>query len=480
MGRRKQLNRQPKQYSEKIPIIVAIISAIAAIIVAILNSRESIPFASTLTSLVIQDTCEKLVSIGYADRNGLLRSSVQVFTSPQDYDGNRNIYLIVHPLYENDSLWVSETKRNYYGGYLESSVFLPGGEQVELFAVATNNKLQNETAYTIDVLDDNNLIISNKLKCDVPSYTVSRIPEPYVTEFPASDVSSKDKPIGDVRVIYPQYMSTKSTDFVSLTISVPVPKPLFDFYKIKVEAIDVTRVEVAPGPFGVFESDQNRIYVGSIRVADQMEAVLESINLKAFSRQDPIQKIYNNSGGAETTWIWEIEAPNFIGKQNFTISVRAEGHSNPFWRGNFEIDIIELTPVPTTTPLPTDTPPPPPTATQTPTATITPGVTPSPTLTPTQTVLQEFGTTLKKDITTILLWVLGVIGTVVASLYGILKKHLRRQDDIRKFKEDLSKAQKKRDGLELINEIQEQGEIIKKQEDKITELESINWWQFWK
>ena len=98
----------------------------------------------------------------------------------------------------------------------------------------------------------------------------------------------------------------------------------------------------------------------------------------------------------------------------------------------------------------------------------------------TPTILQVFGEDIKHNFTTVLLWTLGILGGVGSAITGLGIKHLKRLDNIKKLEEEMKVLKEKQENIILVDDIQTQVYETKKIDEKIRQMKSISWWQFWK
>lgn len=339
--------------------------------------------AAQLPVFTIEDTCESLFqgedfsNIDY----GLARTTVHGYST---FDlGDSTIYLIVEDKY--GQLWVSDRTQIIIGGW-SAYAYVREGEPSTIFAVAGDAGFMEGQIHN-SILDPavfgyiSSEYVTNSISCNVPSSTDPLTREPNSTEIPEGTKASTENPVGEVLVIYPERLSPSSTDLVTLSIYLPIPVELMQLIDADVEPIDVSIVELSLDAGPGITVGRNKSYQGTILISQYMWARFESINISALSRQTEDQMISLDGSGTRTTWMWDILAPETLGRQNFSIRVGKVGDDDPVWRGDFELEIVQLTPVPTNTSLPTDTP----THTPSPTKTYTsaPSFTPAPTFTST-------------------------------------------------------------------------------------------------
>jgi len=337
---------------------------------------------------VIVDTCESLFqgeNFSFIEYE-LARAGVYGFFTLDLSDST--IYLIVEDMH--GQLWVSD-RANLIDNEWAAFAFLKAGEPATIFAIAGDASLIEPRIHD-SILDPavfeyiDPAYITNHIGCNVPSFEEVLGQEPVATEISKGAKPSEANPVGEVLVTYPERLSPSSTDLVTLSIYLPIPSELMPLIEANVEPVDVSIVELPLDAGLGAVVGRNRNYQGTIQVSPVMWARFESINISARARQeDEYQEINLDASGVRTTWLWDILAPGILGRQNFSILVGGLGSEDPIWRGDFELEIVQLTPVPTNTSLPTET------FTNTPSPTNTPTDTPSSTPTPTFTPTPQIG-----------------------------------------------------------------------------------------
>jgi hypothetical protein len=357
---------------------------------------------------------------------------------------------------EYGSVLIEDLETNYYrNGEWDTLIYVPRDEPVRIFAIASDEYLSGE--YYTDELHAfaPDLVVSGELICLLSDLTEAETDDHDLskTEIPDARAITEDNPIGETIVTYPQYMSPGSTGLVVLSIYVPIPPELFDVFPAEADPVDITRVEVIAEPRDDVPVGKSITYQGTIRVGETMIAKLESHNFSGIARQNPEQYLFLDGSRVMTTWLWDIEAPGILGKQNFTIMVwRDDEESNPIWRGDFEVEIIALTPVPSKTPISTATVKP----SNTPEPTNTPVPTLTITLTPTKSIPEQISEGLIHEIPQLILWFLGILLLV---LLVIVILYISKKSAIRGLESQLEESN---DELEKIK-IQEQIDIIQQQ-----------------
>jgi hypothetical protein len=203
--------------------------------------------------------------------------------------------------------------------------------------------------------------------------------------------------------------------------------------------IDEHAVNTIPPIHGDLFSDKITILVD-----EMMKAKLSAQAFEINPHFPAIQTVDLETIGKATNWAWSIIAPDSEGVHvlNFSVYVD-EDHDTPSWFGAYQIEVLAPTPIPSDTPKPTLT------------------NTPSPTL----TTLQKIEENLINESSKLLLELITLIGSISAGIFGIIRTHLKRQDEIKELKTKIKSAKE-----------EEKQEL----NGKITKLESIKWWQFWK
>jgi hypothetical protein len=165
--------------------------------------------------------------------------------------------------------------------------------------------------------------------------------------------------VGKIEVEYPVQMMPSESETVLVYISVPVQLVNVDFETL-------TRVPVsAPGstPREIVQR-----FNTNILIAERMRVVLSAPSFQVEDLIQPSQNVNIDIAGWVTSWAWTIKAPQEYGTQVFTIRVYLLDDVVPAWLGSFNVNIV----APTSTPQPTSTATPPPSVTPTLTATSTP------------------------------------------------------------------------------------------------------------
>ena len=272
--------------------------------------------------------------------------------------------------------------------------------------------------------------------------------------------------VGSLEFEYTPFMQTATSETFYLEIYIPQQYASADPFFFE-------RIFLPSTPFN--KPNNLFSFTTNVLVYPIISAQLESTDFRILPLDSQSTKIFDvTNPSSSVNWRWVVQAPNTLGKHALVLSVFIDKIPDPSWTGSFAIEVYSPTP----TPAPTSTWTPLPTYTSIPTATIT--MPPISTPTPTRTVLEEVGNNLKSNSTTVLLWLLGIIGTLLAGLYGLLTKRIRRVEKIKNLEKKLDMINRRREELSLVDEIQEQAELARQLEDEISQLKSIAWWQFWK
>ena len=419
-------------------------------------TATSEPLHSLEPSFYLLETCESLFKeddFSYVEYD-LVKTVVHGYSKfPLDHS---IIYLIVEDKY--GQLWVSDRTTDEMGIWSVNAYFRQG-EPVTIFAITARSDFLESYIHN-SILDPAALQfmgsdkITNYISCNAPLPPEILANGLNATEIPGGVEASNENPVGEVLVIYPERLSPSSTDLVTLSIYLPIPVDLLPMIEDNVEPLDISIVELPLNTSLGVTVGRNRSYQGTIQVSMFMWAKLESINISAWPRQASyVQKIKMDASGARTTWMWDILAPDNLGRQNFSLLVGKNGDDNPVWRGDFELEVIELTPVPTNTSLPTETfthtPSPTSTSTYTPTAsptktpTSTPSFTPTPTFT--STPWYEPGVNKAEDncITIIILLVgLGIFAAYFRRINGWIRKLFSQHQPLSSTRENKGQVEK--------------------------------------
>jgi LysM repeat protein len=291
------------------------------------------------------------------------------------------------------------------------------------------SSLAQQLGITVDQLQEANCLGSTTIFIGQTLYV------PAVPALPLTDITIDvgNAKLGEVEISYPLRLSPKSSNTVSLSISRPAEIAASDPIQFVIVEINEDTINTIPPIHGDLFSDKATILVDEL-----MKAELSAEAFEVTPLFPVIQAVDLDNVGIITNWAWSIIAPESEGVHvlNFSVYVDEETDT-PSWFGAYQVEVL------------------------TPTAIPSPTHTPSPTL----TTLQKVGENLISESTKLLLELIALIGTISAGIFGIIRTHLKRQDEIADLKKKLETATKK--------EKQELNE-------KITKLESIKWWQFWK
>ncbi len=245
--------------------------------------------------------------------------------------------------------------------------------------------------------------------------------------------------LGEVKLSYPLRVSPQSSNIVSLSIYRPARLASSNPADFLIVEIDEDAINSIPPIHGDLFSDKVTILVD-----ERMKAELSAQAFEIDPQFPAIQSVDLESIGKATNWAWAIIAPVSEGVHvlNFRVFVDEESDT-PSWFGAYQIEVLAPTPIPSDTPKPTLT------------------NTPSPTL----TTLRKVEENLINESTKLLLEFITLLGSISAGIFGIIRAHLKRQDEIAELEKKLGSAS-----------MEEKPALI----DKIAKLESIKWWQFWK
>ncbi len=150
-------------------------------------------------------------------------------------------------------------------------------------------------------------------------------PTPIVVE--AASEGPADKVLGRLEVEYPVEMAPQSSDTVILELSIPE-------LLVAAEPAAVVRVEEAePVAEGLGR------YEAVVYLVDRMRAELTSPALVVEPVTSPEQDVDTIDVASPTTWAWTVQAPETAGKQVMTLRLFRAGEETPLWVGSLRVDV---------------------------------------------------------------------------------------------------------------------------------------------
>ena len=331
--------------------------------------------------LSFSDSCDDLFAEGnfeYFEDVGIIKANIHGYADLFFYD--YKIYIIVEDV--KGRFWVSGSGRLQSRDW-SAPVYLRVGEPFTILAVAGDEGLfdlgENNAILDPEKLDQIPYeMTADGITCIAPSLRELPTKDPNATRIPANTDISEENPVGQARVTYPEYMTARSSSRVLLEIHVPIPVEFMPLLPDQAQAEQLTAVDTPLNPGSVKMPGTKKSIDSTIQVSNYMWAKFTSINIAGD--QEKIFEVVDLNHSRITTWFWDITAPDFVGLQNFSITVGKKGSEKPVWTGDFELEIVPPPPTETATSTATMTATSPPTATMT--ATPTPTSTPSRTSTP--------------------------------------------------------------------------------------------------
>ena len=150
-------------------------------------------------------------------------------------------------------------------------------------------------------------------------------PTPIVVE--AASEGPADKVLGRLEVEYPVEMAPQSSDTVILELSIPE-------LLVAAEPAAVVRVEEAePVAEGLGR------YEAVVYLVDRMRAELTSPALVVEPITPPEQGVNTTEPTSPTTWAWTVQAPETAGKQVMALRLFRAGEVTPLWVGSLRVDV---------------------------------------------------------------------------------------------------------------------------------------------
>ena len=213
-------------------------------------------------------------------------------------------------------------------------------------------------------------------------------PTPIIVEAELS--ATETDALGQIDFEYPVRMSPRASDAAILELSIPE-------LLVAAEPMAVTRVEheeLADIELGNFDA--------VVYLAPRMHAELASPALEVELLTPGVQDVTLNLIDRPTIWAWTLRAPEVTGKQVMTLRLFREGDPVPLWIGSFRVDVVAERQLSSS--LDTDE------------QTMAPEPQPA-TMTPVPTgLIPRVVEALTQDITTVVMGLLGLIGTIIAAL----------------------------------------------------------------
>jgi len=213
-------------------------------------------------------------------------------------------------------------------------------------------------------------------------------PTPIIVEAELS--ATETDALGRIDFEYPVRMSPLASDTAILELSVAE-------LLVAAEPMAVTRVE-HEDPTGVELGHFDAV----VYLAPRMYAELASPALEVEPLTPGIQNVTLNLIDHPTIWAWTLRAPEITGKQVATLRLFREGDPVPLWIGSFRVDVVAERQLNSS--LDADEQPVAPELQQATTTPVPAGL------------LPRVAEALTQDITTVVMGLLGLIGTIIAAL----------------------------------------------------------------
>jgi hypothetical protein len=264
-----------------------------------------------------------------------------------------------------------------------------------------------------------------------PNPTATTMLEP--GEVTNRSIANSNTRLGEVNLSYPKRVRPKSSNIVSLSISRPAMLASADPASFQIVEIDQQAINTTLAINGDLYADHSTILVD-----DRMKVELSAHAFEVETHFPAVQIIDLETPDKASNWAWTIIAPQAQGVHvlNFSVFVEEDSDS-PSWFGAYQIEVFAPTPNPTDEPLPSS-------------ETTTPGRIKDLRIFSSINQLLDFFT---------------VLSTILAGIFAIKRRHLRRQVDL----------------AEIIYRTEPTTEMEELElSERISELESIKWWQFWK
>jgi hypothetical protein len=272
----------------------------------------------------------------------------------------------------------------------------------------------------------------------LPEPTQAPDPTATGTSFESGEVTDKSISIsntrlGEVNLSYPKRVRPKSSNIVSLSISRPAMLASADPASFQIVELDQHAINTTSPINGDLSTDRSTILVD-----ERMKVEVSAQAFEVEPHFPAVQGINLETPDKASNWAWTIIAPQAQGVHVLNFSVFVEEDSDiPSWFGAYQVEVFAPTPNPPDEPLPS----------------------PESTIQGRISDLRIFSSINQ------LLDFFTVLSTILAGIFAIKRRHIRRQVD---FAEVIYRAEPTTEMEEL--ELSE----------RISELESIKWWQFWK
>ena len=265
-------------------------------------------------------------------------------------------------------------------------------------------------------------------------------PEPTATEISPEPGEVIDKSVvvsnsrlGEINLSYPVRVRPNTSNIVSLSISRPAMLASADPTSFHIVEMDQHAINTTSPDNGELHADRSTILVD-----DLMKVELSAQAFEVNPHFPAIQAIDLETPDIATNWAWTIIAPQAEGVHVISISVFLDETSvSPSWFGAYQIEVLA----------PISNPP------------VESG---SSTESTTRGGIEELRIFSSVNQ---LLDFLTVISTILTGLFAIKRRHVKRRLALAEIIQD----------TEPTNENEEM-----ELSDRISEYESIKWWQFWK
>jgi hypothetical protein len=266
----------------------------------------------------------------------------------------------------------------------------------------------------------------------------TELPNPTVAELEPGEVTDKsiilsDKFLGEVELSYPVRVHPQSSNIIRLSISRP------DFLASSVPAsfqiVEIDRDEINKdlSLYGDLHTDRSTILID-----DKMKVEISAQTFGIEPHFPSIQNINLKDPDAVTNWAWTITAPQAQGVHilNFKVFVDEESQS-PSWFGAYQLEVSAPASSPQNTSISSSE----------------------------STTQASFLDTSAFNSINQLIDLLTIFSTIAAGVIAIKRRHVKRRVAL----------------MEIIQQHGPANEIDETElNDRISKLESIKWWQFWK
>lgn len=194
------------------------------------------------------------------------------------------------------------------------------------------------------------------LDCSVAAINVT--PTPPAIQIAQNASIEFDMQPGDLEIIYPSQMRTKSSDRIDVFISLSDTVVSLDSVSVDRNPPSINRIPFSgnnPATIGNLKT-----YTSNIIISESMVATLSSPTFQLEAIYPAQQKI--STDGTPTIWAWNVTAPNEVSTGILTLSLfKPNGNVSleqlsPIWVGSISIEVVDLQPTPTQTLIPTATP----------------------------------------------------------------------------------------------------------------------------